>query len=186
MMNGVTASPVVGSDGTAYLVTFDYIPGAVMPLTPTAPIPIANTFESTIIAVTPAGSTSSVKLKGIISRPAVLGSVLVATASLPDLTDYTVVGNFGNQSVLYVISVPFSSSTKPLALTMDGYFASEPVMAAKYIYVVTSDYGFAVMNGNPTFNNVFGNYNFNNSGTAKTYLYIFNLDGTLASKTTIQ
>jgi hypothetical protein len=88
--------------------------------------------------------------------------------------------------VLYVVTAPFSSTTKPLAISLDGDFASVPVVTAGHIYVVTSDYGNSMMTGNGTFSSMFGSYNFNGAGTAKTYLYIFNLDGTITSKTTIQ
>jgi hypothetical protein len=44
--------------------------------------------------------------------------------------------------------------------------------------VVTSDFGLAMMAGNSTFTGMFGNYNFNASGTAKTFLYLINFDGT--------
>ncbi|MBI5641505.1 MAG: hypothetical protein HZA17_13880 [Nitrospirae bacterium] len=184
MMNGMAATPVVGADGTAFLVTYDRTtnPGTT---------PNSNSFQSKIIAVTPSGSTSSVTLNGIVSRPVVTGNILVATASLPDFADYTMFGNFGNnpissQSALYIVPAPFSSTTEPLALSLDGGFASVPVIAGNLIYVVTSDYGNAMMSGSATFTNMYGNYNFNGSGTAKTYLYIFNFDGTLASKTTVE
>jgi hypothetical protein len=184
MMNGMAGSPVVGDDGTAYLVSFDRgtSPGTV---------PNSNSFQSTITAVTPSGVVSSLLLKGIVSRPAVVGNILVATASLPDFNDYLVFENAAtqptsDQSVLYVVTAPFSSASKPLAISLDGDFASVPVIAAGHIYVVTSDYGNSMMTGNSTFSSMFGTYNFNSSGTARTYLYIFNLDGSIASKTTLQ
>ena len=184
MMNGMAGSPVVGDDGTAYIVSFDRTatPGTT---------PSSNSFQSTVVAVTPSGAVSSLVVKGIVSRPVVVGNILVATASLPDFGDYTMFENAGtqpssDQSVLYIVAAPFSSTTKPLAISLDGDFASVPVIAAGHIYVVTSDYGNSMMTGNGTFSNMFGNYNFNNTGTAKTYLYIFNLDGSIASKTTVQ
>jgi hypothetical protein len=110
---------------------------------------------------------------------------------LPDFNDYLVFENAAtqptsDQSVLYVVTAPFSSASKPLAISLDGDFASVPVIAAGHIYVVTSDYGNSMMTGNSTFSSMFGTYNFNSSGTARTYLYIFNLDGSIASKTTLQ
>jgi hypothetical protein len=184
MMNGMAGSPVVGEDGTAYLVSFNR--GATPGVTPSS-----GSFQSTIIAVTPSGAVSSLVLQGIVSRPVVVGNILVATSSLPNMGDYTLFASAAtqptsDQSVLYVVTAPFSSTTKPLAISLDGDFASVPVIAAGHIYVVTSDYGSSMMTGNGTFSNMFGNYNFNSTGTAKTYLYIFNLDGTITSKTTIQ
>ena len=99
MMNGMTGAPVVGDDGTAYLASY----------TPTAnpgTVPNSGSFQSTILAFTPTGGVSTLVLKGIVSRPVVVGNVLVATASLPDFSNYSFFGNYGTipggQSVIYV------------------------------------------------------------------------------------
>ncbi len=184
MMNGMAGAPVVGNDGTAYIVG----------LTPTAAAgttPSSNVFQSTISAVTPAGSLQTITLKGIVSRPIIQGNVLIATASLPDFANYSVAGNLGTsspsgQSVAYVVELPMTSSSVPIAVTMDGVFASMPVISGNYAYIVTSDFGNGMMNGNNTFNMMYGNYNFNSAGTAHSYMFIVDLSGNLVNKVILQ
>lgn len=184
MMSGMAGAPVVGDDGTAYIVTHS-------PTTTPGTVPSSNSFESAISAVTPSGQITTLTLKGIISRPVVSGGYLVATASIPDLTNFNVVGNFGNgpasmESVIYAVPLPFTPTTvPPVAISLDGNYASAPVVSNNRIYVVTSDFGGAMMAGNTAFTGMFGSYNFNQSGTAKTYLYLINFDGTY-SKITLQ
>lgn len=183
MMNGMAGAPVVGDDGTAYIVGFNST-------APANTLPSSNVFQSTVSAVTPAGAIETLTLKGIVSRPVIYGNFLVATASLPDLTNYSIAFNFGTsapsgQSVLYIVSLPMTASTVPVAVTLDGEFASVPVIANNSVYVVTSDFGNAMMNGNNTFNMMYGNYNFNSTGNAKSYLYIIGLNGT-TNKITLQ
>lgn len=184
MMNGMTGAPVIGEDGTAYLVSFN-------PTSNPGTAPSSNSFESKIMEITPSGQITSITVKGIASKPAVGNNFLVATASLPDFANYNLVGNFGNnpasgQSVIYIMSLPFSATIVPDAVSMDGSYASIPVITNDKVYVTTTDFGNAMMGSN-TFN-MFGNgnYNFNQNGLAKTYLYIFNFDGSLASKVEIQ
>ena len=176
MMNGMAGAPVVGDDGTAYIVGFNST-------APANTLPSSNVFQSTVSSVTPAGVIETLTLNGIASKPVIFENFLVATASLPDLTNYLVAGNLGTsspsgQSVLYIASLPITVSTVPTAVTLDGKFASVPVIANNSIYVVTSDFGNAMMNGNNTFNMMYGNYNFNSTGSAKSYLYIISFDGT--------
>ena len=183
MMNGMAGAPVVGDDGTAYIVGFNST-------APANTLPSSNVFQTTVSSVTPAGVTETLTLNGIVSKPVIYGNFLVATASLPDLTNYLVAGNLGTsspsgQSVLYIVSLPITVSTVPTAVTLDGKFASVPVIANNSIYVVTSDFGNAMMNGNNTFNMMYGNYNFNSTGSAKSYLYIISFDGT-TNKITLQ
>lgn len=177
MMNGMAGSPVVGADGTAYLVTYvrGSSPGAV---------PSNASFQSTIIAVTPAGAVSSMIVSGIVSRPAVSGNLLIASASLPDFNDYTMMGSFGSnspsgQSVVYLLSLPFSASARPVAVSVDGSFVSTPVIDAPHnrVFVTTTDFGYGMMSGSSTYNAMYGNYNVN-AATAKSYLYSINFDGT--------
>lgn len=177
MMNGMAGSPVVGDDGTAYVVT--YVSGS-NPGT----VPSNASFQSRIIAVTPAGAVFSMIVSGIVSRPVVYGNLLVASASLPNFNDYTMMGSFGNnspsgQSVVYLLSLPFSAAAKPVAVSVDGSFASAPVIDAAHsrVYVTTTDFGYGMMSGSSTYNAMYGNYNFN-AATAKTYLYSLNFDGT--------
>lgn len=184
MTNGMAGAPVVGSDGTAYLI--DYNPSA----NPGA-VPNSNSFESTITAITPSGTVSSLTLKGIVSRPVVEGDVLVATASLPDFSNFNMFGNLGTtapagQSILYVVNLPLTSSSIPVGVSLDGRFASMPVIANNSVYVVTSDFGNGMMTGSSTFNMMYGNYDFNGAGTAKSYLYIVRFDGSLINKITLQ
>lgn len=182
MMNGMTGAPAVGDDGTAYLVSY-------APTANPGTVPTSNSFQSTILAYGPDGAASTLSLKGIVSRPVVVGNVLVATASLPDFSNYSLFGNYGTnaiagQSVLYIATAPFTSSAVPSAISMDGSFASAPVIANNHVYVTTSDWGNAMMSN--MYNWMYGNYNFNASGSSKTYLYIFNFDGSLASKIIVQ
>ncbi|MBF0316932.1 MAG: hypothetical protein HQL04_02065, partial [Nitrospirae bacterium] len=58
MNNGMSASPVVGGDGTAYLVTYK---------TGTTSGMGGGTFESTLTAITSAGQKSSITLTGFVS-----------------------------------------------------------------------------------------------------------------------
>jgi hypothetical protein len=183
MMNGMAGSPVVGSDGTAYLVSHNLTASA-------GTVPNSNSFQSTVSAITPSGQIDTITLDGIVSRPVVSGNVLVATASLPNASNYDLVGSLGTsssgQSVLYAITLPITPSSVPVAVTMDGQFASVPVMTADKVYVTTTDFGNAMMQGNTTFSGMYGNFNFNNTGTAKSYLYIINFDGSLAAKIQLQ
>jgi hypothetical protein len=99
MMNGMAGAPV---DGTAYLVTQN-------PTTTPGTVPDSGSFQSIITAVNPVGSYVTFALDGIVSRPVVVGNILVATASLPDFTNYTLYGpHMQNQSVLYAIALPLS------------------------------------------------------------------------------
>jgi hypothetical protein len=177
MMNGMAGSPVLGDDGTAYLVT--YVPGS-----NPGSVPSNNSFQSRIIAVTPAGSVFSMIVSGIVSRPVVFGNLLVASASLPNFSDYTMWTSFGNnppsgQSVVYLVSLPFSTAAKPVAVSVDGSFASTPVVdgTRNRILVTTTDFGYGMMSGSNTYNTMYGNYSFN-TATAKTYMYMLNFDGT--------
>ncbi|MEK6673200.1 MAG: hypothetical protein AABY42_06955 [Nitrospirota bacterium] len=184
MMNGMAGGPVVSSDGTAFLVTYNTTNSA-------GSTPGSNSFTSTVMAYKPTGESSSITMNGIVSRPVVYGNVMLASSSLPDMSDYSMMSNYSsgtsdNKSTLFIVATPFTSSTVPLAITMDGSYASMPVVSNNYVYVVTSDYGSAMMNGSSTYNNMYGNYNYNSSGDAKTYLYIFTLDGTLKKKYEVQ
>jgi hypothetical protein len=184
MMNGMAGTPVVGDDGTAYFVVHN-------PTANPGTAPTNNSFESNLIAVKTTGETVSITLKGIISKPVVSGNMLVATTSLPDFNNYMMAGNYGtnpsgSQSVIYLVSLPLTASSVPQVVSMDGSYASIPVIANNHAYVTTTDFGNAMMQGNTMFNSMFGNYNFNGSGTARSYLYIFNFDGTLVLKTVIQ
>jgi len=184
MMAGTDGSPVIGQDGTAYLITFN-------PSAPAGTDPTSRSFRSRLVAITTAGTETSINLRGILSAPVVDGTTLFGTASLPDFANYTLTGNHGTnpeseQSVLYILALPMTDSSIPQAVALDGRFASAPVLANSHIYVVTTDFGRAMMQGNSSFQRMFDGYNFNPSGVAKSYMYILNLDGTLISKTVIQ
>ena len=183
MMNGMAGAPVVGDDGTAYIVGLNPTASAGTP-------PGSGVFQSTISAVTPAGGLQTITLNGIVSRPVVADGMLVATASLPNPANFDLLGNLGTtpsgQSVLYAVELPLTSTKVPIAVSLDGMFASTPVIANNNVYVVTSDFGGAMMNGNNTFNMMYGNYNFNAAGTAKSYMYIVDFNGNLVNKITLQ
>ena len=184
MTGGMASAPVIGSDGTAYIVSYD-------PSANPGTVPASSSFESTITAVSPSGEVNSVTLHGIVSRPVIEDNVLIATSSLPDMGDFDVVGNFGGtdpvgQSMAYVINLPLTPASQPVGVSLDGGFASTPVIANNNAYVVTSDFGNGMMVGNSTFSAMYGNYNFNGTGNAHSYLYIIGLDGTLLNKITLQ
>ncbi len=182
MMNGMAGSPVVGSDGTAYVVT-------VNPTASAGTVPSSSAFQSAVSAVTPAGQMETITLNGIVSRPVVSDTMFVATASLPNTGNYTLVNNLAtvpNQSVLYAVHLPLTSSSVPVAVTLDGQFASMPVIADNQVYVTTTDFGNAMMQGNTTFGSMYGNFNFNSTGTAHSYLYIVDFHGNLINKIQLQ
>lgn len=170
------------SDGTAYMVTMN-------PTVSAGSVPNSNSFQSTVSAVTPSGQISTITLNGIVSRPVVDAGMLVATSSLPNAGNYNIVSNLGtsaSQSVLYAVRLPLTSSSVPLAVTLDGQFASMPVIANNQVYVMTTDFGNAMMQGNTTFSGMYGNFNFNSTSTARTYLYIIGFDGNLINKIQLQ
>ncbi|MDA8077783.1 MAG: hypothetical protein M0Z79_02480 [Nitrospiraceae bacterium] len=183
MMNGMGGTPIVADDGTAYVVIHN-------PSTSPGTVPSSASFESKINQIKPTGQIDTLTLKGIVSRPVVYGGMFIATASLPDMSNFNMIGNLGSapvarQATLYAVPVPFTSASSPVAVSLDGNYASVPVIANNKIYVVTTDFGNAMMSGNTMFNGMYGTYNFNTT-TAHSYLYIVNFDGTLASKITIQ
>lgn len=185
MMNGMAGSPVVGDDGTAYIVTYDTTatPGTT---------PSSSVFHSKVMAIDLAGNMRTMTLNGIVSRPVIADGFLFASSSMSNMADFMLVGDYRNyqgngQSVVYAMPLNFTAVTNPVALAFDGDFASVPVIKNNYLYVMGSDFGNAMMTGSTTFNMMYGNYNFNSNGNAKTYMYIFNLnDGSLVSRTLIQ
>jgi hypothetical protein len=84
------------------------------------------------------------------------------------------------------MTLPISASSVPSAVSLDGSYASAPVMFNNQFYVITSDFGNAMMQGNNMYNNMYGKTNFSKMGASKSYLYIINSDLTIASKTLIQ
>jgi hypothetical protein len=177
MMNGMAGSPVVGEDGTAYLVSY-------VPTSTPSQVPSSNSFESKLVAVTPSGAISSMTMSGIVSKPVILGNLLFASASLPDFNDYTMFGSFGsnppdNQSVFYIVQLPLTGLAKPIAVALDGSYASVPVIDSvrNRIIVTTTDFGNSMMSGSNTYNMMYGSYNVN-TATAKTYMYMIKYDGT--------
>jgi hypothetical protein len=186
MMNGMDATPVVGDDGKAYLVSWkpNQNPGT---------MPSSNSFQSTLMAIDPdTGQVVSLLLDGMISRPVLSddGNVLVATASLPNFTDFYMFGNLGesnaeSQSVLYVVNLPFTESTLPIAVSLDGSYASVPVIANGAFYVTTSSRGDFMM-GRDMFDGMFNNFHFENLGNQASFLYVVGFDGALKAKIQIE
>ncbi|KJU85521.1 hypothetical protein MBAV_002272 [Candidatus Magnetobacterium bavaricum] len=172
MNNGMSASPVVGGDGTAYLVTYK---------TGMASGTGSGTFTSTLTTLTAAGQKSSITLTGFVSRPVLSpdGGLLVASTSMPDMSQYNMMGYYNtsanSKSTVYAVQLPLTQGVKPLAISLDGNFASVPVFAGGKIYVTTTDFGGSMMGGGTS----------TNPQQGKSYLYIINLDGTIASKVEI-
>lgn len=171
-MSAMPASVVVGDDGTAYLVT--HKPGVASGIGSSA-------HESTLTAITSAGSKSSLTLTGYVSRPVLSpdGGLLVASTSIPDISQYKVIGNYHTSinsiSTVYAIPLPLTQDSTPLAISLDGNFISSPVFANGKIYVTTTDVGASMMGGGA----------YTNPQQNKSYLYIINTDGTIASKVEI-
>jgi hypothetical protein len=173
MMNGMAGTPVVGDDGTAYLVS--YTPPTTAQTAGTAPT--SQSFQSSLMAFSPNGGTPvTLTFNGILSRPVVAfdGSYLVATASLPNFAQYNFIdSNYtSGQSVLYAVQLPLSATSTPIAIALEGDYASVPVIQNNMVYVTTTDFGNAMM-GSGTFSMF--NYDFSTSA-AHSYLYIYNLN----------
>jgi hypothetical protein len=180
MMNGMAGAPVVDADGTAYITSM--VPSATMSTTPTS-----SSFGSHMIAVTTTGQTLKMSVSGLMSKPVINGSVMVSTVSLPKMSDYSIMSNEGTttqQSVVFWLQLPMTLSSVPTAVQMDGRYASDPVIKNNMVYVTTTNFGYGMMQGNDVYTNTYPNMTFNN--TSKSYLYIFNMNGTLVSKTLLQ
>lgn len=54
-----------------------------------------------------------------------------------------------------------TSASVPQVIALDGGFASVPVVENNHVYVTTTDFGNAMMQGNYMFDSKFANYNFN-------------------------
>jgi hypothetical protein len=91
MMSGMAGAPVIGDDGTAYFVVGN-------PTAKPGKTPTSNSFESTLIAINPSGETVSLVFNGLLSKPIINGSSLVATASLPNMGNYQMMGNGGTNA----------------------------------------------------------------------------------------
>ena len=184
MMNGMAGAPVVGNDGTVYMVGFEPNQNAGTMLN-------SNSFTSTLMAINPTtGQVVSLNLNGVLSRPVVHGNILVATASLPSFNNFEMFANHGNnsaesQSVLYGIQLPLTENTIPTAISLDGNFASVPVVANDLIYVTTTSHGDFMM-GRNMFDGMFDNFDFHNQPDHGSFLYVVGLDGTLKAKIAIE
>lgn len=180
MMGGMAGTPVVDADGTAYVTSM-------LPSATPGTVPSAHSFVSRIIAVTTSGETLKMSVNGLMSRPVIDDNVLISTVSLPKMSDYSIMADEGTttqQSVIFWLDLPMTLSSVPTAVKMDGRFASSPVIANNRIYVTTTNFGNGMMQGSDVFSNMFPHYTA--SSTAKSYLYIFNMDGSLVSKTLLQ
>ncbi|MBF0559826.1 MAG: hypothetical protein HQL08_13720 [Nitrospirae bacterium] len=161
MTSGMTNTPVVASNGTAYVVSYG---GTAT--NSTSSRTYSYSYESTISAITTAGNSTSVTLEGIVSTPVVSGSTMVLTSSLSGyMMDFNS-GSSNSQLTLYILSLPFTSSSTPVSVSLDGDFASAPVISGSHIYVTTTDVGFTSANAS--------------------YLYILNFDGSQVAKVAIQ
>jgi len=184
MMNGMAGAPVVGDDGMVYIVSFEPNQNAGAMLN-------SNSFTSILMAINPDnGQVVSLNLNGILSRPVVYGNILVATASLPNFNNFEIYANHGEnnaetQSVLYGIQLPLTETTVPRAISLDGDFASVPVIANNLIYVTTTSHGDFMM-GRTMFDGMFENYDFNNQPDHGSFLYVIGLDGSLKAKIGIE
>ena len=129
MMKGMLNAPVVGDDGTAYIVSYAKTDAGMI---------------SKISAFRLDGTAAEVALRGKVSVPAPLGVYLFATTSVPKLNDYNLLFTHGTnpaveQSVLFRLPALFGSDAIPDAAALDGRIASKPVVSADRIYVTTKD-----------------------------------------------
>ncbi len=189
MMGGAAGAPIVGPDGTAYITSM-------MPSVTPGTHPTSNSFVSNMMAVTTSGQTIKLSINGIMSKPVSAngitvngstGDFVMSTVSLPNMSDYSIMHDYSSaagQSVLFWMQTPFTSSSVPVAVKMDGRYASQPVIANNMIYVTTTNNGYAMMQGIDVFGTTFPNYTAGSA--AKSYMYIFHMDGTLVSKTQLQ
>lgn len=148
--------PVVGPDGTAYVVSYSETTNAAN----NAPRIL---FQSKIDAITTSGQLTSLTLNGIASTPVVSGNYLVFLLSP---TGTLTSGSAGDgQLQLDILSLPLTSFSVPVTVTLAEDFASLPVISGSYIYVVTTEIA--------------------TSGRTS-YLYILNFNGSQVAKVEIQ
>ncbi len=189
MMGGMAGAPLVAPSGTAFFTSM-------MPSASPGTYPTSSSFVSHMSTVVPSsGQILNLSVSGVMSKPVfangitvngILGSYMISTVSLPNMSDYSVMHNYGTmtgQSVLFWMLRPFTTSSVLMAVSMDGSYASQPVIANNMIYITTTNNGSAMMQGNDVFNNTFPNYT---ASSSTSYLYVFNMDGTLVSKTQLQ
>lgn len=192
MMDGIAGGPLVGNDGTTYL-------GSMMPTATPGTYPTTSSFNSNMMAISPAGQMLKLSVNGMMSKPVFAGNItvngisgnyMIATVSLPTLSNYSMMHNYGTttgESVLYWMKSPFTTSSVPMAIAMDGMYASQPIIASvngvNMIYVTTTNNGSAMMQGNNVFSKTFPSYT---AASSSSYLYVFQMNGTLVSKTQIQ
>ena len=176
MMDGIAGGPNVGTDGTAYLTSM-------MPSATPGTYPTSNSFVSHMMSISSTGQTLKLSVNGIMSKPILVngitfdgktGNFMMATVSLPSLSNYSMMHNYGTsttgQSVLYWMERPLTATSMPVAVAMDGAYASQPVIANNMIYVTTTNSGNAMMQGNNVFHNTFPSYTTSNTTS---YLHVF-------------
>jgi hypothetical protein len=189
MMGGTAGAPIVGADGSAYITSM-------LPSVNTGTNPTSTSFVSNMMEVSTSGQTLKLSVNGIMSKPVsangitvngTTGNFVMSTVSLPNMSNYSIMHDYSTvagKSVLFWMQTPFTSSSVPVAVQMDGRYASQPVIANNMIYVTTTNNGYAMMQGIDVFGTTFPNYTAGT--TAKSYMYIFQMDGTLVSKTQLQ
>lgn len=178
-VGGLTAKPAVDAAGIAYVVSH-------ILSNPDATTLDREAVTSSLAAVTPKGQRTTVTLSGISSAPAVAGQSLIGTVVLPDVGQYRVVRDLGGarddtRSVLYRIPLPLSGSARPEAVILEGTFVSPPTVMNGLVYVVTSD-AVSLLDGSGPLAEVLGNYTFDR-GEGRSFLYVFDTDLALLSKT---
>jgi len=129
LIKGMLNAPVVGDDGTAYIVSYAATDAGMI---------------SKISAFKLDGTTANVALRGKVSVPVPLGAHIFGSTSAPKLTDYNLLFTHGTnpageQSVLFRLPAPFVSTAIADAAALDGRIASKPVVSANRIYVTTKD-----------------------------------------------
>jgi len=184
---GRANAPVVGSDGTAYVVTYAEVTNAAnnaSPLNSSTSMSFIS-FQSTIDAITTSGQMTSLTFNGIASAPVVSGTHLVFLLA-PSGTLTT--ANSGNgQLQLDILSLPFTSSSSPVTVTLAEDFASLPVISGSYIYVVTTEIvARTPVNPVPLPVEPMATAIIAPPVVKKSFLYIFNFNGSLVTKVEFQ
>lgn len=178
-VGGLEGHPAIDASGTAYVVSHILSDPDTTTLNKEA-------VASSLMAITPKGQKTTFTLSGISSAPAVTGETLIGTVVLPDFDQYRVVHNLGGRqestrSVLYKVSLPLSASVLPAAVILEGTFASPPTVMNGLIYVVTSN-AVSLLDSSGPLAEILGNFTFD-QGAGKSFLYVFDTDLALLSKT---
>jgi hypothetical protein len=139
--------PVADDDGTVYVVTVK-------------PLDSSSGFESELVSIAADGTKTTLTLTGMVSQPVLSEDETVLAAASFKPEDET--------TIVYLVEVPFTQETVPVAAVLDGKFLSEPVMGDDKLYITTE---------------VLSNSGSDTAPPERTsYLYTIAFDGSIKSK----